>query len=228
MSPRQLRSGRKFRTSYPAIEVKSSPAAWRNNQKTIIPKMFDSIAFEKETEELSLPLASIRLPALEIRGAIDLKKINELAQSMKSVGQLHRIGVMPMKNADGCVLIYGERRLRAAMQLGWKKIEAKVFFKIKNPMHALAIAAAENTHNQSLRTIENITIISELKNSGFDDKAIAKILGQSDEWVKNHLFVMRDSVARRIAETGALLNEKYLNNFMLLPTVIRNMLLESA
>ena len=190
--------------------------------------MFDSIAFEKETEELSLPLASIRLPALEIRGAIDLKKINELAQSMKSVGQLHRIGVMPMKNADGCVLIYGERRLRAAMQLGWKKIEAKVFFKIKNPMHALAIAAAENTHNQSLRTIENITIISELKNSGFDDKAIAKILGQSDEWVKNHLFVMRDSVARRIAETGALLNEKYLNNFMLLPTVIRNMLLESA
>ncbi|MDR0275534.1 MAG: ParB/RepB/Spo0J family partition protein [Burkholderiaceae bacterium] len=190
--------------------------------------MFNSIVNEpKELEELNLPIKAIWLPALEIRRSVDLARINELAESMKNIGQLHRIGVRPIKK-DLYELIYGERRLRAAMVLNWEKIQTTVFYNISSNDVALAVMAAENVHTEKFRAIENIAIISELKGFGFNDQAIARILSQPDDWVRNHLCVMRDSVARHIAETGTLLNARDLKNFMAFPAAIRSTLLEAA
>ncbi|MDR2990704.1 MAG: ParB/RepB/Spo0J family partition protein [Burkholderiaceae bacterium] len=182
---------------------------------------------DKELEELTLPIKFIEFPKLEIRRCLDLASINELAQSLKHIGQLHRIGVRPIK-PDTYELIYGERRLRAAILLGCKTIQATAFNHIKDGKAALTIAAAENLHTQKLKTIEHIAIIREFKSAGLDDKAIAAVLAQSDTWVQEHLFVMRDLIARRIAELGTLSDAHTLKNFMALPPSIRNLLLEAA
>jgi ParB family chromosome partitioning protein len=180
-----------------------------------------------ELEELTLSIKSIEFPELEIRRSFDPARIDELAQSLKTLGQLHRIGVRPIK-PDTYELIYGERRLRAATLLGRKTIQATVFNTIKDSKAALAIAAAENLHTQTLRTIEHIAIIREFQGAGLSHKAIAEILAQSQEWMQDHLFVMRDLIARRIAELGALPDAHTLKNFMALPPSIRNLLLETA
>jgi ParB family chromosome partitioning protein len=180
-----------------------------------------------ESEDASLPVQSIWLPAVEIRRHIDPARISELAQSLQHVGQLHRIGVRPI-NRGAYELIYGERRLRAAIQLGWKKIEAKVFRHVNSPQLLLAILAAENLHTQTFRAIENITLVGEFKSTGYSDQDIARLLSRPDTWVQDHLHVMRDPIARSIAETGALLDAPSLKNFMAFPPSVRAMLLQTA
>jgi ParB family chromosome partitioning protein len=189
--------------------------------------MPDAIDQKVGWEETTLPIHSIWLPTMEIRQYIDPARLNNLAQSLKTVGQLHRIGVRPL-NHGAYELVYGERRLRAAILLGWKKIEAKVFHGIDNPRLLLAILAAENLHTEKFRAIENIALIGEFKSAGFSDDRIAAILSQPDAWVQDHLFVMRDPVARAIAETDVLLDARNLKNFMALPPAVRNTLLEAA
>jgi ParB family chromosome partitioning protein len=180
-----------------------------------------------EPEDASLPIQSIWLPAVEIRQNLNPARINELAQSFEHVGQLHRIGVRPI-NHDAYELIYGERRLLAATLLGWQTIEAKVFHHVNSPQLLLAILAAENLHTRTFRAIENITLIGEFKSAGYSDQDIARLLSRPDAWVQDHLHVMRDPIARSIAETGALLDVTSLKNFMAFPPSVRNMLLETA
>jgi len=179
-----------------------------------------------DLEEATLPIASIRLPPLEIRRHIDLAGIEQLAQSLQNVSQLHRIGVRPIPG--GYELIYGERRLRAARMLGWQEIRGTIFHGIRNDKLALAIHAAENLHTVKLRPIETITILREFKSAGFDDQALVRILSQPSAWLQNHLAVMRDPLARAIAETAPLLDAATLKNFMTLAPAVRNLLLETA
>jgi ParB family chromosome partitioning protein len=180
-----------------------------------------------EWQEATLPIHSIGLPGMEIRRHIDPAQLNDLAQSLQNVGQLHRIGVRPV-GRGACDLIDGERRLRAAMLLGWKSIEAKVFYRVNDARLVLAIRAAENLHARPLRAIEAIAILAEFKSAGFSDKDMARILSRPDAWVQDHLFVMRDPVIRAIAETGVLLDARGLKHFMALPPSVRAMLLETA
>jgi ParB family chromosome partitioning protein len=189
--------------------------------------MPDTLDQNPEQEEASLPISSLWLPVMEVRRHIDSARLNNLAQSLKTVGQLHRIGVRPM-NHGAYELIYGERRVRAAILLGWKKIEAKVFHRIDDPNLLLAILAAENLHTEKFRAIENISLIGEFKSAGFSDDRIAAILSQPDAWVQDHLHVMNDPVARAVAEAGVLLDASNLKNFMALPPSVRNALLEAA
>ena len=65
-----------------------------------------------------LPIADIRVGR---RHRKDMGDIAELAASMAELGLLQAIGVRPNNE-----LIWGERRLRAAQQLGWTTIPVKV------------------------------------------------------------------------------------------------------
>ena len=55
------------------------------------------------------------------RQRLNLGDIDELAESLKTNGQLHNIGITPDNR-----LIYGRRRLAAATLLGWEEIDAVV------------------------------------------------------------------------------------------------------
>jgi ParB/RepB/Spo0J family partition protein len=79
-----------------------------------------------------LPIADIRVGR---RHRKDMGDIAELAASMAELGLLQAIGVRPNNE-----LIWDERRLRAAQQLGWTTIPVKV-------MDLDAVARGEFTEN---------------------------------------------------------------------------------
>src|SRR5215469_12190735 len=55
------------------------------------------------------------------RQRIDLGDIDEMAESMSRLGQIHNIGLTPDMG-----LVWGRRRLAAAEKLGWTEIEAVI------------------------------------------------------------------------------------------------------
>jgi ParB/RepB/Spo0J family partition protein len=72
---------------------------------------------------LDLEIASIEIdPHRNLRDEITTA---DLEESMRAIGLLHPIQVVP-RAGGGYVLNGGERRLRAAMALGWETIEARV------------------------------------------------------------------------------------------------------
>ena len=75
---------------------------------------------------------------------------NELASSMEKIGQLTPI--MARRHGDRYVVVAGERRLRAAMTLGWKRIRAEVHDITQGD--AFVLSVAENVGRKSLSPIE--------------------------------------------------------------------------
>jgi ParB family chromosome partitioning protein len=71
-----------------------------------------------------LPIAKIDPDREQPRRVFDAAGIKELSLSMKNDGLLSPILVRPQD--DRFVIIAGERRFRAAHQLGWKEIAGEI------------------------------------------------------------------------------------------------------
>jgi ParB family chromosome partitioning protein len=92
----------------------------------------------------------------------DLGDIDGLAASMAELGLLQEIGVQP----DG-LLVWGERRLRAAKRLGWTEIRVNVV-----DLDAVARGEfAENVHRKDFTLSEAVAIKRALEPL---EKAVAK------------------------------------------------------
>jgi len=88
---------------------------------------------------MKIPISKIRFNPENPRHFINPDSIDSLAASFKANGQLESVKVRKLTSQDtpsqGCTgtepaeyeLFEGERRLRAAMKLGWTEIEAEVF-----------------------------------------------------------------------------------------------------
>ena len=82
------------------------------------------------------------------RARVEIGDIESLARSMKKLGQLQPIGV-----DESGLLIFGERRLRAAKTLGWTEIDSRV-------VHCDALQAEhdENEIRKSFTVTERLAI----------------------------------------------------------------------
>jgi ParB family chromosome partitioning protein len=98
-----------------------------------------------------LPVVSLRPNRYQPRHAFDTAALDELAASMKSSGLLQPVVV---RAADGELyeLIAGERRWRAAQQLGWERIPAVV--RDVDDRTLLTLALVENLQRDALSPID--------------------------------------------------------------------------
>lgn len=78
-----------------------------------------------------------------------LGNLDELAESLKTVGQLQPIGITPERE-----LISGARRLAAAEKLGWKHIDAHVVTGLNGALSRLRAERDENTCRLNLSLSE--------------------------------------------------------------------------
>lgn len=101
-------------------------------------------------EVSEIPLDKIRPSPYQPRETFDKEKIQELSESIKSVGILEPIIVR--QNGDTYQIIAGERRWRAAQFAGLKKIPAII--KDIAGEHMLEESLIENWHRQDLSPIE--------------------------------------------------------------------------
>src|SRR5882672_6576423 len=98
----------------------------------------------------TLPMKAIRPNPYQPRHVFDEGALDELKESLRTVGLLQPIIVRPA--GDGFELIAGERRWRAAERLGWKDIGAVV--RDVDDRTLLTLALVENLQRDALSPID--------------------------------------------------------------------------
>ncbi len=117
------------------------------------------------------------------RKDFDQDALNELASSMGLHGLLNAVPVegpyQDLQGKDFYFLVDGERRWRAAKQLGWESIEASIVEKKASNESALSrlmLALTANMQRQDMSPIEEAEAFRRLKGMGLSNVKIAHAL----------------------------------------------------
>ncbi|MBD1853184.1 ParB/RepB/Spo0J family partition protein [Cyanobacteria bacterium FACHB-502] len=109
-----------------------------------------SIEVEEGSSVSTVPIRKIVLPKRQPRRYFDPEKLAQLTQSVKEHGILEPLLVRPLE--DGYELIAGERRYRAAKEVGLK--EVPVVVREFNDRQALQVALIENLQRDDLNPVD--------------------------------------------------------------------------
>lgn len=138
----------------------------------------------------SIPIAQIRKNPFQPRAKFSSEELAELAQSLRASGLLQPITVRRRSGQDGFELIAGERRLRAATQLGWKEIPAVI--KEVDDKTLLTLALVENLQRSDLNPVEEGEGYHRLAEEfGLSQQEIAQTVGKDRTTVANMLRVLQ-------------------------------------
>jgi len=141
-------------------------------------------------ELLDLRLDEIRVNPKNVRETIDQDGVEELAESIRSVGLLNPVTVSPAPDGSGYVLIAGERRFRACVEAGMESVPAIVRH-IRQDEQVL-IGVLENVQRQELHPLDEARAYKKLIDEfNWSPTQIAKWLGKSQPYVSNRLRLLK-------------------------------------
>ncbi len=152
----------------------------------------------------SIPIAQVARNPFQPRTEFNAEELLELQESLKSSGLLQPITVRRRPGKDGFELIAGERRLRAAVKLGWKEIPAII--KEIDDRTILTLALVENLQRTDLNPIEEGEGYHRLLHDfGLTQQQIAETVGKDRTTIANVLRVLQlpESV-RKLLQDGKL------------------------
>jgi len=152
----------------------------------------------------SIPIGQIGRNPFQPRREFNSEELGELQESLSSSGLLQPITVRRRPGKDGFELIAGERRLRAAMKLGWKEIPAII--KDIDDRTVLTLALVENLQRTDLNPIEEGEGYHHLSNEfGLTQQQIAETVGKDRTTIANMLRVLQlPEVVRKLLQDGQL------------------------
>ncbi len=144
---------------------------------------------------VSIPIAQIVPSPNQTRRLFSQAALDELATSMEQVGLLQPITVRAAAQKK-YELVAGERRLRAARQLGWRYIEARV---IDVPQqNAALLTIIENLQRENLNFFEEAESYKLLMQEyGMTQDQIAYRIGKRQSTVSNKLRLLRIPLSLR-------------------------------
>ncbi|MFN2399596.1 MAG: ParB/RepB/Spo0J family partition protein [Gemmatimonadaceae bacterium] len=153
---------------------------------------------------MSLPVAQIKPNPFQPRKSFDQNELDELEVSLRSSGLLQPITVRPVRGGLGYELIAGERRLRAATQLGWTEIPAVV--KDIDDRTLLTLALVENLQRTDLNPIEEARGYQQLMSEfSLTQQQVAELIGKDRSTVANMLRLLQlPEVVREMLQAGQL------------------------
>ena len=135
-----------------------------------------------------LPLASVKPNPYQPRTRMDQAELTDLANSMEASGLLQPVIVRPSDH--GFELIAGERRWRAAQQLGWAKIPAVV--REVDDRTLLTLALIENLQRDDLSPIDEASGYRRLgEEFQLGHAEIGKAVGRDRSTVANLLRLLQ-------------------------------------
>lgn len=139
-------------------------------------------------EVVQLNITDIKENKFQPRQEIDPQKLAELTASIKEKGVLQPVIVRP--RADGYELIAGERRWRAAKQLGWTHLS--VIIKDVDDAEALQLALIENLQRHDLNPLEEAVAYQRmLSEFNFTQEKIGEVVGKNPSSVSNTLRLLK-------------------------------------
>ena len=170
--------------------------------------LFNSKSNIEETPPLSalrdIPLAQIQSNPFQPRKTFQKHELEELRESLKTSGLLQPITVRPSPKSNGFELIAGERRFKAAAELGWETIPAVV--KELNDQEILTLALIENLQRADLNPIEEAQGYDQLiRDFGHTQQSVATLVGKDRSTVANVLRILQlPAAVRKFIEQGKL------------------------
>jgi ParB family chromosome partitioning protein len=152
----------------------------------------------------SIPVSQISRNPFQPRREFSTEDLTELQGSLNASGLLQPITVRRRLGKDGFELIAGERRLRAARNLGWKEIPAII--KETDDKTLLTLALVENLQRTDLNPIEEGEGYHQLSNQfGLTQQQIAETVGKDRTTIANMLRLLQlPEMARRLLQDGQL------------------------
>ncbi len=171
---------------------------------TGLESLFGSEALvDDEVECALLPIAKLSAAAGQARKSFDEDSLDELAESIREHGIIQPLTVRRMQ--DGCYeIIAGERRWRAARQLGLDKVPARIIE--ADDRQAMEMGLVENLQREDLNPIEEALGYRALVQTfGLTQEKAAERVGKSRPAVANsmRLLSLPEDVIARI-ENGEL------------------------
>ena len=150
-----------------------------------------------------IPVRTIARNPYQPRRDFPADELSELAASIEANGLLQPIVVRRGAAGGGAYeLVAGERRLRAARQLGWTEIPAHV--REVDDRALLVLALVENIQREDLGPLEEATGYEILrKKFGLRQREIAEAVGKSRPAVANALRILAlPPSVKRLVEAG--------------------------
>lgn len=131
-----------------------------------------------------VPVAAIRPNANQPRRSFPASSIRELAASIREVGILQPLVIRATE--DGFELIAGERRLRAAQEVGLERVPVLIRHAADN--ESMELALVENLQREDLNPLETAAAYQALMDGfGLTKEQLAGRLGKSRAAVTNTL-----------------------------------------
>lgn len=137
----------------------------------------------------TLPLSQIRPNKDQPRKDFDEERLEELAESIRTLGLVQPITVEPL--GDGTYqIIAGERRWRAAQRAGLQEIP--VYIRTTNATERRELTLIENIQRQDLNAIEVALAYQEiLESQQLTQEELARRIGKKRSSIANYLRLLR-------------------------------------
>ncbi|HUQ20040.1 MAG TPA: ParB/RepB/Spo0J family partition protein [Gemmatimonadaceae bacterium] len=137
-----------------------------------------------------IPITKIRMNPFQPRKDFAPDALKDLRESLNSSGLLQPITVRPSREEGSFELVAGERRLRAATELGWNAISAVV--KDIDDRELLGLALIENLQRSDLNPIEEAEGYSRLiQEFGHTQQTVASMVGRDRSTIANMLRILQ-------------------------------------
>lgn len=142
---------------------------------------------ERERGVEQVPLSELTVSVYQPRKRLDPEGVAELARSVAQKGVLQPLLVRPTDT--GYEIVAGERRFRAAEQVGLKTVPVVV--KTLSDRETLEIALIENVQREDLSAVEEARAFQQLLEFGMSQEEVADAVGKSRSAVANTLRLLR-------------------------------------
>ncbi len=151
----------------------------------LIPKkMQDATATDRISR---IKISSIKPNRSQPRKKFDAERLKELKESIKEKGMIQPVIIRPVEG--GFELIAGERRLRAAKELGYDEIPAII--KEVNDADSLELSLIENIQREELNPLEEAMAYKELmERFNFSQEEISRAVGKDKSTISNVLRLL--------------------------------------
>lgn len=176
-------------------EARSMKQEVREEQKEEVEEEPEPIMRAKsathEEKVVQIPIEDIQINPLQPRRAFDPVEMEELVSSIDEHGILQPLVVRRITN-EKYELIAGERRLRAAKQLGWERVPCVIKVEVAGTEKSLVYALIENLQREDLNPMEEALAYERLnKEFGMTHEEIGKAMGSSRVRVTNAMRVLQ-------------------------------------
>ncbi|MER6828840.1 ParB/RepB/Spo0J family partition protein [Streptosporangium sp. NPDC000563] len=134
------------------------------------------------------------------REVFDQEKLDELAASMKVIGQLQPISVRYIPTTRRYTIVMGERRWRAAQQAGLPEMHCLVLHGIEEgDPETFAKAVAENVGRVDMTPLEEGKAFQKLIDFGYTMEEVATVCGKSLNFVELRVDLLKLSLSMQEA-----------------------------